>query len=46
MVPVDGLSGLGDGLAMAWDRVWLVLVMGLGLVMAFVLHRSHPPEEK
>lgn len=45
MGPVDRVDALG-GLVQAWDRVWLVLVMGLGLVMAWVLHRARPPDER
>jgi hypothetical protein len=42
MGPVDVLGGL----LAVWDRAWLALVMGVGLVMAVVLHKARPPDEK
>jgi hypothetical protein len=43
---VDAIGWALNGLVGAWDRAWLAVVMGMGLVMAYVLHRGRPPDEK
>jgi hypothetical protein len=44
--PQNGAVDVLGGFLAVWDRAWLVLVMGMGLVMAYVLHRGRPPDEK
>jgi hypothetical protein len=34
------------GLIGVWDRAWLTVILGLGLVMAYVLHRQRLPDDK